>query len=85
MTNREACEWVHKQLIVDELDCAQLSVVFRVLTKRAPDAVDRRRGLFRRCCEIVLLSVPAVPPTHHSSPRLNRGRHESRAPRSTEA
>lgn len=64
MTKRQADAWVHRQLIVDELDSAALVAVFTALAERAPDADDRRNGLFRRCCEIVLLSVPAAPPTH---------------------
>jgi hypothetical protein len=63
VTNREACEWVHRQLIVDELDIQQLVAVFTVLAERAPNGGDRRFGMFRTCCEIVLLSVPPAPPT----------------------
>lgn len=81
MTNREACEWVHRQLIVDELDCAQLVAVFTVLAARAPDAGDRRDGLFRRCCEIVLLSMPAAPPSDQSPPRVVPERRGSRGVR----
>jgi hypothetical protein len=65
VTRQQANEWVHRQLIVDELDCTELVAVFTVLTNRAPDLADRRSGLFRRCCEVVLLSMPAAPPTHH--------------------
>jgi hypothetical protein len=79
MTNREACEWVHRQLIVDELDVAQLIAAFTVLAAHPPDAGDRRNGLFRRCCEIVLLSMPAAPPSDQSPPRVVP---EPRRPRS---
>ncbi len=68
MTKVQAGEWVHKQLIVDEMDCVQLAAVFTVLTEHAPNATDRRDGLFRRCCEIVLMSVPAAPPTQEAPP-----------------
>ncbi|HEV7732704.1 MAG TPA: hypothetical protein VGR62_11105 [Candidatus Binatia bacterium] len=68
MTKLQAREWVHKQLIVDELDCTQLVTAFTVLAEHAPNATDRRDGLFRRCCEIVLMSVPAAPPTHEAPP-----------------
>jgi hypothetical protein len=77
MTNREACEWVHRQLIVDELDTMQLVAAFTALTAHAPNAVDRRDGLFRRCCEIVLISVPPAPPTEP----VPRSIPERRAPR----
>lgn len=63
MTKRQAREWVHTQMIVDELDAEQLVAAFTVLAEHAPDPVDRRTGLFRRCCEIVIASAPAAPPT----------------------
>jgi hypothetical protein len=85
MTNREACEWVHRQLIVDELDIAQLIAAFTVLTARAPDAGDRRNGLFRRCCEIVLLSMPAAPPSDQSPPPVTRERRGPRGVRYVES
>ncbi len=61
MTRQQAREWVHKQLIVDEFDSAQLVAAFTVLTKKKPDAVDRQNGLFRRCFEIVIAASPAEP------------------------
>ena len=61
MTKQQAREWVHKQLIVDEFDSAQLVAAFTVLTRRKPDALDRRNGLFRRCFEIVTTATPADP------------------------
>jgi hypothetical protein len=85
MTTRQACEWVHRQLIVDELDCAQLVAVFTVLTTRAPDATDRRDGLFRRCCEIVLLSMPAAPPSDQAPPSPGPERRGPRSVRSAES
>lgn len=80
LTEGQAREWVHRQLIVDELDCAQLEAVFTVLTERAPNALDRQNGLFRSCCEIVLVSVPAAPPTHVTPEPPKR---MPQAPRST--
>jgi hypothetical protein len=82
VTQRQAREWVHRQLIVDELDCAQLEKVFTVLTERAPNALDRQNGLFRSCCEIVLVSVPAAPPTHVVSPPAKRIPHPPGSTRS---
>jgi hypothetical protein len=82
MTRREAHAWVHRQLIVDELDCTQLVAVFTALTAHAPDAGDRRDGLFRRCCQIVLLSMPAAPPSDQSPPRPGPERRGSRGIRS---
>jgi hypothetical protein len=83
VTKRQAGEWVHKQLIVDELDCKQLVAAFTVLAERKPDARDRQNGLFRRCCEIVLLSVPAAPPTHAAPPEPKPLRHPARTLRSS--
>jgi hypothetical protein len=74
VTNREACEWVHRQLIVDELDVGQLVAAFTTLAKHAPDSMDRRQGLFRTCCEIVLTSVPPAPPSDQAPPSAFRGR-----------
>ena len=85
MTVGQAREWVHRQLIVDELDCAQLEAVFRALTERAPNALDRQNGLFRSCCEIVLVSVPAAPPTYEVPPPPKRMPKTPRTLRSIES
>lgn len=82
VNKRQAGEWVHRQLIVDELDCKQLVEAFTVLAEHAPNALDRRDGLFRRCCEIVLLSVPAAPPTAAVPAMIPIGR-VPRTPRSS--
>lgn len=65
MTKQQASEWVHRHLILDELDCVELVAVFTALANRSPNVADRRDGLFRRCCELVLLAAPAAPPTRH--------------------
>lgn len=79
MNKRQASEWVHRQLIVDELDSEQLVAVFTVLSGYAPDAVDRENGLFQRCCALVLEASPMAPPTvgptlavHRSGGRVGR-------------
>lgn len=59
VTKREAREWVHAQMIVAELDREQLVAAFTALAEHAPDAGDRRSGLFRRCFEIVASSPAA--------------------------
>jgi hypothetical protein len=50
-------------MIVDELDCERLVQAFTVLAERTPDAADRRNGLFRRCCEILVAEAHAATPT----------------------
>lgn len=59
MNKREAGEWVHTQMIVGEMPFDDLVLAFTALVGRVPDAADRPHGLFRRCCEIVLMG-PAV-------------------------
>ena len=79
MNKRQASEWVHRQLIVDELDAEQLVAVFSALCGHPPDAVDRENGLFRRCCELVLEASPVAPPT--AEPALAGHRSGGRAGR----
>jgi hypothetical protein len=62
VTKGEAREWVHRQMIVAELDGEQLLAAFTVLAEHAPDASDRRKGLFRRCFEIIASSSPTPLP-----------------------
>lgn len=57
MTKREASEWVHMHLIVDELPFDDLVTTFTALAGRVPDSADRPGGLFRRCCEMVTAST----------------------------
>ena len=59
MTKREAHEWVHTRLIVDEMPFDELVAAFTALVGRVPKGPDRRDGLFRRCYEIVM-SLTAV-------------------------
>ena len=53
MSEREACEWVHAQLIVGEMRFDDLVAAFTALVGRVPNGSDREKGLFRRCHEIV--------------------------------
>jgi hypothetical protein len=53
MNKREACQWVHKQMIVDEMPVDDLVAAFTALVGRVPDGPERQRGLFGRCYEIV--------------------------------
>jgi len=57
MNKREACTWVHAQLVVDEMPFDDLVAAFTALVGRVPDGPDRREGLFRRCYEIVTSST----------------------------
>jgi hypothetical protein len=52
MNRREACEWVHARLIVDEMPSDELVAAFTVLVGRVPKGPDRD-GMFRRCYDIV--------------------------------
>ena len=61
MTKRQASEWVHRQLILDELDTERLVAAFTALSDHAPSRADRGHGLFRRCWELVMLAPPAQP------------------------
>ena len=53
MNKREACQWVHARMIVDELPADDLEAAFTALVGHVPKGSDRREGLFRRCYEIV--------------------------------
>ena len=53
MNQREACQWVHTQLIVGEMAFDELVAAFTALVGRVPNEPDRRAGLFRRCQEVV--------------------------------
>ena len=68
MTRSEACEWVHKQLIVAEMPFDDLVAAFTVLVDRAPNGSDRRAGLFRRCYEVVS-SLTVVSDGRHAATR----------------
>jgi hypothetical protein len=60
VTEGQAREWVHEQLIVEECDGLELAAVFTALTACAPLSCERRHEMFRRCGELVLLSAPPV-------------------------
>lgn len=63
MNKREACQWVHARLIVGDMVFDELVAAFTALVGRAPNAPDRREGLFGRCCDTVtsLTGVPRAP------------------------
>lgn len=62
MTKRQANEWVHRQLIVEDMGYEQLVAAFTALAERKPNAADRLHGLFRRCFEMVeATTLPAEP------------------------
>jgi hypothetical protein len=54
MNKREACDWVHRHLIIDEMPFDDLVAVFTVLSGRRPATADRPGELFRRCWEMVV-------------------------------
>jgi hypothetical protein len=64
MNKREACEWVHRHMIVDGMAFDELVAAFTALSGRAPTGTDRQEGLFRRCGEL-LMSSTGVPALHH--------------------
>ena len=66
MNKREACQWVHARLIVGDMAFDELDAAFTALVGRAPNAPDRREGLFRRCCETVT-SLTGVSQAQHTS------------------
>jgi hypothetical protein len=66
MNKREACQWVHARLIVGDMAFDELVAAFTALVGRAPNAPDRREGLFGRCCDTVT-SLTSVPPVPHAS------------------
>ena len=71
MNRREACEWVHARLIVGDMVFDDLIAAFTALVGRAPNAPDRRKGLFGRCCDTVtmLTGVPRARDTTNVSSR----------------
>ncbi len=73
MNKREACEWVHAQLIVDEMPVDDLVAAFTALVGRVPDGPERRNGLFRRCYEIVT-SLTGVSEGLHSATNVRARR-----------
>ena len=74
MNKREACQWVHARLIVGDMAFDELDAAFTALVGRAPNAPDRREGLFRRCCDTVtsLTGVPAARRTTTDVPARRR-------------
>jgi hypothetical protein len=72
MNRREACEWVHTQLIVAEMPFDQLVAAFTALAGRVPNAPDRQAGLFRRCYEIATSHTGVSPGLRSTTPRSRR-------------
>jgi len=52
MTKAEALEWVHDQMIVEEVRHDELAAAFTALSGFAPAPADSVSELFRRCCEM---------------------------------
>ena len=57
MTKTEAREWVHTKLIIVEMAHDELVAAFTALAERPPETADRQKGLFQRCCEIIVSSA----------------------------
>jgi len=76
MNKREACQWVHARLIVGDLPFDELVPAFTALVGRAPEAPDRREGLFKRCCDIVT-SLTGVPQAQHTTANVRARRPSS--------
>jgi hypothetical protein len=73
MNKREACQWVHARLIVGDMAFEELVAAFTALVGRAPNAPDRREGLFRRCCDAVT-SLTGVPEARHMTANVRTRR-----------
>jgi hypothetical protein len=52
LTKSEALEWVHDQMIVEEVRHDELIAAFTALAGHAPAPADGVSELFRRCCEM---------------------------------
>jgi len=65
VNEREACQWVHARLIVGDMVFDELVAAFTALIGRAPNAPDRREGLFGRCCDTVT-SLTGMPRARHT-------------------
>jgi hypothetical protein len=72
MNKREACEWVHARLIVDEMPFDELVAAFTALVGHVPKEPDRREGLFRRCHEVVMSLTGASEPLSLAAKRRVR-------------
>jgi hypothetical protein len=76
MNKRQACAWVHAQLVVGEMPTDELDAAFTVLVGRVPASADRRDGLYRRCWDIVT-SLTGVSDRHRAAtarPAQSRGK-----------
>ena len=73
MNKREACQWVHTRLIVGDMPFDELVAAFTALVGRAPNAPDRREGLFRRCCDTVT-SLTGVSQALHTTTNVRARR-----------
>ena len=71
VNQREACEWVHRHLLVDGMAFDELVSAFTALVGRQPEKDAPSDRLFRRCCEIVMSST-GVPPRQHAVTRGSR-------------
>ena len=72
MNRLEACQWVHARLIVGDMVFDELVAAFTALVGRAPNAPDRRKGLFGRCCDTVT-SLTGVPRARHATTKAAPG------------
>ena len=52
MTKAEALEWVHDQMIVEEVRHDELIAAFTALSGAEPTAAESVSELFRRCCQM---------------------------------
>ena len=69
MNRLEACQWVHARLIVGDMVFDELVAAFTALVGRAPNAPDRRKGLFGRCCDTVTM-LTGVPKARHTTTKV---------------
>lgn len=69
MNRIEACHWVHARLIDGDMVFDELVAAFTALVGRAPNAPDRREGLFGRCYDAVT-SLTEVPKERHTTTKV---------------
>jgi hypothetical protein len=71
MNKREACDWVHRHLIIDEMPLDDLVAAFTALAGRRPANADRPGEMLRRCWEMVA-SLTGVSDRHEPvmTPRI---------------
>src|SRR5262249_32643778 len=58
LTGPEALEWVHAQMVVEDVRLDELAAAFTALSGDSPAPTVTPSEMFRRCCEIAFPSMP---------------------------